>query len=188
MKPTLVLLLSLLAPPALAQPNGDVNVLVAGKRLVYQDWKPTDRHGELGLQTNWGRHEWPIHAALDFLVSGADRDIFNPGFSRQRASTTELDLGVRKIWRPSPRFRPYLGGGLAFISARLERTGPFGTISGYDDGAGLWLGGGVSWLLGKSLNLGLDAKLSGADVRILDERRAAGGFHLGVLVGWHWGG
>jgi hypothetical protein len=165
-----------------------LNVLLAGKALDRDDWLPVAKQGELGLQTNWSPPDSPVALAADFLVSGRDRSGDFLGSTDQRGSTSELDLGVRKIWRPDSRMRPYLGGGVAFVSAELEFTGPSGTRSDHDGGAGLWLGGGVFWTLSQAFNIGLDAKATGARVRLFGDDKNAGGLHLGVLVGYHWGG
>lgn len=177
------------AVPAAAAWDGDFNLLLAGKRLNDYEWGPTDRQGELGLQTNWRGQDWPVALAADLLFSGRDRGfISSRGFTEQSARTSELDLGARKIWRPGPNARPYFGGGLAIVSGELELRGPPGVTVDRDDGAGVWLGGGIFWTLGSAFNLGLDAKITAAGVRLFGVRRNAGGLHLGLLLGYHWGG
>ena len=168
--------------------SGDANILLAGKHLDNGDWGPTDSQGEIGLVTNWRGPSWPVALAADFLASSHDADISRDGFTEQRGKTSELDLGARKIWRPDARMRPYAGGGLALASGELTRTGPAGTISDSDSGAGLWLDGGVFWTLSEAFNLGFDVRISAANVRLLGADRNAGGFHLGLLAGYHWGG
>lgn len=168
--------------------KGDVNVLVAGKHLDNGDWGANDSQGELGVMTNWQGPGWPVAAAADFLGSSDESSISRDGFTEQRGRTSEIDLGARKVWRPTPHLRPYAGGGPALVSAELDRTGPFGRISDRDSGVGLWVDGGVFWTLGESFNLGFDTRLSAASVRLFGVDRNAGGLHLGVLAGWHWGG
>ncbi len=167
--------------------KGDANILLAGKHLDNGDWGPTDSQGEIGLITNWQGPQWPVALAADFLASSHDASISRDGFTEQRAHTSELDLGVRKIWRPDARIRPFVGGGLGLLSATIERTGPFGRISDDDSGAGLWLDGGVFWTLSQAFNLGFDARLSGANVHLFGVDRNAGGLSLGVMAGYHWG-
>lgn len=177
------------AVPAGAQSwRGDANLLLGLKRLDEGDWGPTDRQGELGVQADVQRSDWPVALAVDLLASGDDSAIDSRGFTEQRGRTSELDLGARKIWRPDENLRPYLGGGLALASSELELRGPFRTVSDSDSGAGLWLGGGAYWTLSRAFNLGFDAKLSHAGVRLFGDDRNAGGFHLALLLGYHWGG
>jgi hypothetical protein len=168
--------------------RGDVNVLVAGKHLDNGDWGPTDSQGEIGAMTNWQGPGWPVSLAADFLASSHETSISRDGFTEQRGRTSEADLGARKIWRPTPHLRPYAGGGLALVSAEIDRTGPFGRISDADSGAGLWFDGGVFWTLGESFNVGFDSRISAANVHLFGADRNGGGFHLGVLAGYHWGG
>ncbi|TBR22393.1 hypothetical protein EPO15_08140 [bacterium] len=179
-------------PPAAAQEawQGDVGLLLGGRRLNRQDWEPTERMGQLGLVTSWLPPRWPVALAGDLLFAGDDADARAPGgLGEQRGRTTELDLGVRKTWRPGGgAFRPYLGGGLSFITGRIELAGPAGTVTDEDDGAGLWVGGGLGWLVGKGFELGLDARLSRARTRLFGDNKNAGGGSLGVLLGYHWGG
>lgn len=178
-----------LAAPSLAAAGdwkGDVNVLLAGKHLD-SDWTPTEHQGELGLETSWEGPDWPIDIAADALFSGATADLNDDGFTKQRGETSELDLGVRKIWRPAPMVRPYLGGGLAAVRGRIERSNPFVTVSDENSAAGVWFGGGVYWTLAKAFNLGLDARVSNAEMKLFGVTRNAGGVHLGLLLGYHWG-
>jgi hypothetical protein len=168
--------------------SGDARFLLATKGLSKNDWSPTEQQTEIGVLTDWRGPDWPVDLAVDFLAAGRNADISSGGFTRQKANTSELDLGVRKIWRPDARLRPYAGGGLALASARLEKTGPAGDISDDDSGTGIWLNGGVFWTLSGSFDLGFDARLSGADVRLFGVKRSAGGAHLGLTAGYHWGG
>jgi opacity protein-like surface antigen len=168
--------------------NGDMNLLIAGKSLDKDKWAPTDQQGEIGLLSNWQGREWPVTLAVDLLAASRSAEISSGGFTRQKAKTSELDLGVRKIWRPDAHFRPYAGGGLALASAQIDKTGPSGTISDNDSGTGIWLNGGVFWTLSEVFNLGFDIRISGADVRLFGVNRSAGGAHLGLLAGYHWGG
>ena len=168
--------------------NGDINLLIAGKSLDKDKWGPTDQQGEVGLLSNWQGRDWPVTLAVDLLAANRNASISSGGFTEQKAKTSELDLGVRKIWRTDAHFRPYVGGGLALASAQIDKTGPAGTVSEHDNGTGIWLNGGVFWTLSTAFNLGFDVRLSGGDVRLYGVNRSAGGLHLGLLAGYHWGG
>ena len=176
-------------PPAGAQTwRGDANLLLGMKGLRGEDWGPVDRQGELGVQTDFQRTDWPVALAVDLLASGTDASIDSRGFTEERGHTSELDLGVRKIWRADETLRPYVGGGLALASGDLEFRGPNGTISDQDSAAGVWLGGGVYWTLSRAFNLGFDAKATHARVRLFGADKSVGGLHLALLLGYHWGG
>jgi hypothetical protein len=101
--------------------------------------------------------------------------------------TSEFNAGVRKYWGMDSVMRPYLGGGLAFIGARLEaKTGRFDYVRDSDYRTGLWFNGGVLWTLTRHFNLGFDIRQSGAEVTVFDQKRKAGGFHTGLILGYHW--
>jgi hypothetical protein len=168
--------------------KGDANLLFAGKTLDSGDWTPTNHQGEIGVVTNWRRSDWPVALAADLLAAGRDETISQGGFTDQKASTSELDLGVRKIWREETPIRPYIGGGFGIMSGEIKRTGPAGTVSDHDGGLGIWFDGGVVWTLRKALNLGVDVRISNAHIRLLGQDRNAGGAHLGLTAGYHWGG
>jgi opacity protein-like surface antigen len=168
--------------------NGDINFLIAGKSLDKDKWGPTDQQGEAGLLSNWQGRDWPVALAVDLLAANRNASISAGGFTEQKAKTSELDLGVRKVWRTDARFRPYAGGGLALASAQIDKTGPGVAVSEHDNGTGVWLDGGVFWTLSEVFNLGFDVRLSGASVRLYGVERNAGGLHLGMMAGYHWGG
>lgn len=168
--------------------SGDANLFLGAKALGEGDWGPTDRQGEFGIQTNLTGPEWPVSLAVDLLAAGNDEDVSSGGFTEQRARTSELDLGARKLWGGDPVVRPYVGGGLAFATGEIERRGPFRTVRDRDSGVGLWLDAGLLWTLSRAFDLGFDAKLSTAEVRLFGDDKNAGGLHLGLLLGYHWGG
>ena len=78
--------------------------------------------------------------------------------------------------------RPFIGGGISFITGEFEVLGN----SDDDSAMGFWIGGGVYWALTKNFNLGLELKSSYAEVTIFDDDVNAGGGHFGLLIGYHW--
>ena len=189
-----VMLLSLAgAPLGAVHASANLNVLLGFKALEKSDWDPVHQHGEAGLLLDFKGKDWPISIALDFLGSYSEETgtFFVPGTGPVTAEwegqTSEFNAGVRKYWGKNSVMRPYIGGGLAFIGARLEaRTGRFDYLRDSDYGTGLWFSGGVVWALAKHFNLGFDVRLSGADVTIFDQTRKAGGFHSGLILGYRW--
>jgi hypothetical protein len=167
--------------------NGDANLLLGGKSLDKGNWAPTDRQGEIGVTTNWRGPQWPVALAVDLLAASRSASIASGGFTQQKAQTSELDLGVRKTWTPDAHFRPFAGGGLALASAEIDKTGPAGTVSANDGGTGIWIDGGVYWTLSEAFNLGFDVRITEAQVRLYGSAMNAGGFHFGLLAGYHWG-
>ena len=163
--------------------TGNVNFFLGQKTLEENDWAPADEQAEFGVLVDFKQSHWPVSIAIDLLgsidkvtVSGVDIE----------GSTSEFDIGVRKIWEvANSSIRPYIGGGLAFINAEIKATG-FNTVSQDDNGTGIWLNGGVYWTLGQHFNLGLDLRYSQADVTVFGVDVDAGGTHAGIILGYHW--
>lgn len=169
--------------------TGDLNMFLGGKRLEKDDWEPADKQGEFGVQVDFRRRNWPLNIAVDLLGAvGEGKVPFGSGNISVESRTSELNMGIRKIWDNAPHVRPFIGGGLSFARASVSFSSsgiPF-EVSG--DGTGVWLGGGVFWTLGGSFNIGFELKSSSAKARIAGVEVAAGGRHFGLLLGYHWGG
>ena len=100
--------------------------------------------------------------------------------------TSELSFGIKKIWDHSPLVRPFIGSGIALISAEAKETMLGVSVSDDDDAVGIWIGGGVYWTLAEHFNIGFDLRWSKAEVTLFDVDAEAGGTHVGLLVGYHW--
>jgi opacity protein-like surface antigen len=185
-----IALLSVVPATSYAQSwTGNVNVFLGAKNLDSDDWAPADDHGEVGLLVDFKRDTWPVSVAIDLLNSSGDDTAFDPftgvAFDFE-AETTELNVGVRKIWDQSAYIRPYVGGGLAVIKAEAKASAFGAAFSEDDSSPGFWLNGGVYWTLAKAFNLGLDLRYSKAEVTIAGVDADAGGTHFGLLLGYHW--
>ncbi|VAW50117.1 hypothetical protein MNBD_GAMMA06-1839 [hydrothermal vent metagenome] len=168
--------------------TGNVNFFLGQKTLDKDDWEPLDKQPEFGVLIDFKQQDWPVSIAIDLLGSSDETTFNEPGFGNIsiEAQTSELNLGVRKIWNtPNSSIRPYIGGGLALINAEIGATG-FIPVSDNDNGTGFWFGGGIYWTLNQSFNIGLDLRYSQADVTLFDESGDAGGTHAGLMLGYHW--
>ena len=159
--------------------TGNVNVFLGFKYLDEDEWEPTDEQDEFGIELDFKQQGWPVSIAIDYLSGSGDGTYAGIEFESE---TSELNLGVRKIWDASPTIRPFIGGGIAFI------TGEFGGLglSEEDDAVGFWLGGGIYWTLAEHFNIGFEGKVSSADVTLFGVDADAGGTHIGLLAGFHW--
>ena len=163
--------------------TGNVNFFLGQKTLDEDDWTPLDKQGEFGVLVDFKQQNWPVSIAIDFLVSADDET--EPGVFVEGA-TSEVDVGVRKIWEvANSSIRPYIGGGLAFIKAEFKGTTSIIVIDD-DIGTGAWFGGGVYWTLNQHINFGLDLRYSQANVTLFDIEGEAGGTHAGIIFGYHW--
>lgn len=165
--------------------TGNINFLLGSKSLDEDDWEPVEDHGAFGLLIDFKKKTWPISIAIDNIGSAAEED---EGSNEINGSTSELDIGIRKIWEPAGRkIRPFVGGGLALISAELSSkdTNTFVKIEDDDVGAGLWFESGVYWTVTPHFNIGLDLRVSVAEVELFNEDVEVGGATLGLLLGYH---
>lgn len=181
--PFILLALICYATPVLAGSwTGNVNVLLAKKSLDDDDWRgDLDEQNEFGLLFDLAQTNWPISIAVDLLGSKETDSISGVDWE---GKTSELCLGVRKIFTidRAGLFKPYIGGGLAFISSELEING----TSEDDSATGLWLNGGAYFTLSRHFNIGLDLRYSNAETTMFGNDYEAGGTHIGLLVGYHW--
>jgi opacity protein-like surface antigen len=173
--------------------TGNLNVFFGQKNLDKDDWEPVDAQTEFGIEFDFRKKDWPVNIAIDILRSSDDDkvyeyDPFLGSFSADvKGTTTEFNIGIRKIWEEFPSIRPFIGGGLSYIRAEVEASIPgIGSNSESGTGVGLWLGGGVYFTLGGHFNLGLEVRYSDADVTIAGVDANAGGTHYGLLAGYHW--
>jgi len=178
----LIAILFVAAPPLASAATGNANFFLGLKAMNDGDWEPLEDQGEFGAEITFGRSQWPVLFAIDVLSSADDDTVSGIDFD---ASTSELDLGVRKIWELN-RVRPYVGGGVAFVSAELEGDSGGVTITDDDESIGAWVGGGVFWRIGTRFNIGAAVRYSKAEVTIFDTDVEAGGWHFGMLAGWGW--
>jgi hypothetical protein len=168
---------------AAEQWTGNLNLTLGGKYLDKKDWDPVENQGEIGISLDFRERQWPVNLYLALLGSSADDTLHGINV---KGSTGELRLGVRKIFEPDSVIRPFIGGGLAYVSAKSE--GEFEGLSVSDDDAamGLFLDGGVYFTLNRCFNLGVEVGYSAAQVSFMGEDSEAGGSHAALLLGYHW--
>jgi len=98
-------------------------------------------------------------------------------------ATHELHLGVRQIWSKG-EWDLYWGGGLALEYATVDTPDPSARFSGYDYGAGYWVGVGLENIYEMAdypKSLGLSLKYVDVDLR--DWAVNGGGWYVGITVG-----
>jgi len=163
--------------------TGNVNFFLGQKSLKSSDWSPLEDQTAFAVLVDFKQSGWPVSIAIDTLGSYKESTVSGIKFE---GSTAEVDLGVRKIWDISgATMRPYVGGGIAFIKAKLQGTSGF-TVSDEDSNTGYWLNGGIYWALTPHFNLGVDLRYSKADVTVFGFNVEAGGTSTGLIAGYHW--
>ncbi|MEJ2391093.1 MAG: hypothetical protein P8019_06775 [Gammaproteobacteria bacterium] len=163
--------------------TGNVNFFLGQKSLKSSDWSPLENQTAFAVLVDFKQNNWPVSIAIDTLGSYKESTVSGIKFE---GSTGEVDLGIRKIWDVSgTAMRPYVGGGIAFIKAKLQGTYGF-TVSDEDNGVGYWLNGGIYWALTPHFNLGMDLRYSQAKVTLYGIEVEAGGTSAGLIAGYHW--
>jgi hypothetical protein len=128
--------------------TGNINAFLGAKALNNDDWTPAEDQGEIGIKFDFRPKSWPVNIAIDYNYAQSDDESFvDPvlGSGKFQSTTTELNVGVRKIWDQYSTVRPFIGGGLSFESAKGEVTAFGQSASDSDTGTGIWFGGGVYW-------------------------------------------
>ena len=178
------------------EPNGwtgNVSVFLGYKNLNEDDWKPVDDQAEIGFLLDFRPKNWPVNIAIDYLDSSRYKlqDIPSP-ITSVDGSTREINIGIRKIFEISPTVHPYIGGGVAYIHGEFEiNQFSVSTSSDDDAGTGIWVDAGVYWFIDRFWNLGwwhlgVDLRYSKAEITLFGTDVEAGGFHAGLLAGFHW--
>jgi hypothetical protein len=178
------------APGAQARYVGNLNVFVGYDWLNQGEWSPVDQQKEWGLMLGFAEERAPIHFVVDVFASKDNLDDANPApGTRVRSSSTQLAIGVRKVWDRTVT-RPHLGAGADILEVKEEIAYPYGPVNNEDRAYGAWVDFGVTWRLAGHLNLGLESRYTYATANLgqgsLSRDVAAGGFHLGVLIGYGW--
>jgi hypothetical protein len=172
--------------------SGNVNLFLGAKFLEEDDWEPIDEQVEGGILVDFKQRRFPLSIAIDLLYSGDDQDIgvhvfgFGTFGTHVESRTTEVNIGVRKIWERSETVRPFIGGGVALINAELESKTLGASESDDDIGVGAWIDAGIYWTLNRQFNIGIDARWSRAEVDLFGVTGQAGGWHIGAMAGFHW--
>jgi opacity protein-like surface antigen len=164
--------------------TGNISGYAGHKSVDDQDWPNLDSQTSVGVISDFRKQSWPVSIAADLMFSA---DVHESGVEEVTGGTVEAHLGARKIFTlENSSFRPYVGGGVALVSALLENENAGVTVDDDDHAIGAWAGAGTYYAVTPSFNLGLDVRYSKAEVTLFDKEREAGGFNAGITAGYHW--
>ena len=164
--------------------TGNISGYLGHKSVDKDDWPNLDSQRSAGVISDFRKQSWPFSIAVD-LISAAS--IHESGANEYTGGTMELHLGARKIFTlDNSSFSPYVGGGVAIVSATLENEIAGLTIDDDDTTVGAWVGVGAYYAVTPHLNLGVDLRYSKAEVTLFDKDREAGGLNAGITIGYHW--
>lgn len=164
---------------ASARTVGDLNFVIGQKFFDDDEWGSIDEHDAFGIELTWGNADWPFLIATDIIYSTTDENVLGVDID---GTTIEFDFGVRKIWQRG-NARPYIGGGLAYISGEIDFAGS--KILDESELGG-WVGGGVYWRVGRRFNIGAALRYSSAETDIPGGDLNLGGTTFGLTLGWGW--
>ncbi|MEJ2154082.1 MAG: outer membrane beta-barrel protein [Desulfobacteraceae bacterium] len=162
--------------------GGNVNFMYGQKELDSDNWEPVESQREYGLMLDFKAQNWPISIAADLLFSEDDDYI---GSIKVEGETREINLGVRKYFSVTDQFKPYIGGGIAWIKGEVSAS-LFGQSASEDDSnIGFWISGGAVYTVAQHFNIGLDLRYSDAEITIAGIDGEAGGTHVLAFAGFH---
>ena len=180
----------LMATPAKA--GGNINALIGQREMdeSFSDTEDIQEQDMLGLMMDWGAEGWPVNIALDIVDSSKDTNDneFNVNVD---GSTLAIDGGVRWYFVKNRSWEPYVGGGVAYISGKVDTSGENNDLEFDDSTVGYWLNGGIKWVIGEHFNLGGDVRWEKAELDVEDDlgnptNVEAGGLGYGLLLGYRW--
>jgi opacity protein-like surface antigen len=161
--------------------SGHINYLVGLKTMDSSDWPDINYQFSMGFALDLKKDSWPVSIALGIMDTGSKYD--HDGME-DLGHTTEIHLGVRKIFRADhAQFRPYIGGGLALVSAQQEYEVDNISTEQDDRGAGAWVGVGAYYAIHPRVVFGLDVGYSCHEVDLFGQDRNAGGLHTHLTTG-----
>ena len=162
---------------------------ILGYKSLDNSWQEFDSQAAIGVSFDFKNHSWPFSLTVSSIFS-ADVESNNASFVEEEAGTTsETHFGIRKIFSiAGSSMEPYIGGGLALVSAALDRrvNSSFFVTTDDDSATGYWVGGGIYWHLSKRFIMGVDVRYSDAEVTLFGVDREAGGLYTNMLIGTHW--
>jgi hypothetical protein len=183
-------ILILVATPALA--GGNANFTFGVRGLDKDFWGGLDNQGVFGVTVDFGKEAWPIHLEVGAAGSGATDKMRDPFLPAVQIDVTggvgEVTFGVNKTWKPaSGSYRPYIGGGVASVSAKTTIETTQGDVDEDDSSFGVYFHGGVFWRIGTRFNLGVDGRLmGGTKITLFDNKGDANYGQVALLLGWGW--
>jgi opacity protein-like surface antigen len=164
--------------------TGNVSGYMGHKSVDDDDWPDLDSQRSAGVISDFRKKSWPVSIAADLIFSGDDH---RNGADEDTGGTVEIHLGARKVFTlDGDRFSPYVGGGIAIVTASLENENAGVTIDDDETVVGTWIGVGTYYAVTPHFSLGLDVRYSKAKVTLFDKNRDAGGLNAGITAGYHW--
>jgi len=161
---------------------------LSGRWLDKDLWDPVETQYAFGGTVDFGESGWPIHIALGLHGSASVEEYDSGLLDEITAAVSELSFGVAKVWETKGSARPFLSGGMSFVTATYEIDSVFaGAADDDDDSIGAWIEGGVYWRLAPHFNLGLYGRtMGGSEITLFGVEGDADYWQFGPMIGWSW--
>jgi hypothetical protein len=193
------LLLLALAGPLAAQDEvtwrGNATLLLGSRHMSDGDlWQPDDTFGNLAIEVDWARSNWPINIVVGFELAkdSSEGMIEDPGTGQEYWSDVEAEIfqlhaGVQRYFRQEKRLQPYIGGALALLRAERELRGLPDVLNDNDGSIGALAKAGVRVRIGGQFYFGGDVRaLLGSDLKLFDVSGNADHFQVSGTFAWGW--
>ena len=193
-------MLSLTLSSGVASADGNVNFSLAHRSVDDGFFDPSENHETASFDLDFGKDSWPVQVAIGIHYSvDIEKNVAQPpaGFGGDlpvQGDDPDLESGIDELsvgalWRPKSErsFKPYVGGGLAWVGAHKKATVGQLSLTDDDRSAGFYVNGGLVWRIGEHFNVGLGARLmTGTDIELFGEKGDADYFQVGLLMGYGW--
>lgn len=184
----------------------NVNAFIGGKAMGNDDWGRYDDQAEFGVMADFKEKGWPVSLVVQGFYSADgeseshDTDYWGDGddsyyYYGEEAYTSELNIGIKKIFNLSNAWNFYIGGGGALVKGGVEVTEVEYIDDHYyyrdtdkedDTGYGYWAAIGFYKTFWRHFNVGLEVRYSDAEIKLFDRDTEAGGVHGGLVLGYSW--
>lgn len=161
----------------------NTKVFLGEKTFDSNAWSTQDDHGSFGLITDFHTGFHGVRIALDVFASGSEE---NTSSQVKGTYTAEAHLGMRKYFDLKSKFEPYIGGGINLAFASQENNDGSGKTENEDTDNGVWLNGGLDFLISDHFTAGVDLRYSNAEVELYSQSLELKAFTAGVSLGYRW--
>lgn len=185
----------------------NINAFIGGKAMDDDDWGRYDDQAEFGVMADFRENTWPISLVVQVFSSiDGDSETYDTDYwdgndayyyYGERAFTSELNIGVKKIFNLANAWHLYIGGGAAMINGGMkvveveyigDRYYRRDTDKEDDTDYGYWVSAGLYKSFWGHFNVGLEVRYSDAEIELFDSDVEAGGVHGGLVLGYSWPG
>lgn len=160
---------------------------IGGRGLDEDIWSPLEDQGVLGVEYDGAPVDSLIGLEAGIVGSVATEDVAvtGPAIVELRGAVFETYVGAR-LSPPGrdPGLKPYVGAGVSLVSAAIEAESGSTVVDDDDSSLGGYVHGGLYYLAGSGLRVGLDVRgVFGTDMTLFGASGDADYAQVTVLIG-----